>query len=63
MKKSIKIKIPTQTPRNPLVVPSRQRRAGPMKDRRSSRGGSANSQRELLEQWEEDSALDDFDDE
>ena len=55
MKKTLKIKIPKQTPRNPLVVPSRQRRAGPMKDRRSSRGGSVNSQRDLLDEWEEDS--------
>jgi hypothetical protein len=58
MKKTIKIKIPTQAPRNPVVVPARQRRAGPMKDGRSSKGGTVNSQRELLEQWKEDAEQD-----
>jgi predicted Rossmann fold nucleotide-binding protein DprA/Smf involved in DNA uptake len=36
--------------RNPFAVAARQRRAGPMRDRRAPRGGAHNEQRELLEE-------------
>lgn len=45
-----KPKKPRKGPRNPLVIPSRQRKAGPHKDKRV-KGGNKNEQRELMEEF------------
>lgn len=36
--------VPKKKPRNEYILPARQRPAGPMKDRRTPRGGSGNEQ-------------------
>ncbi len=40
--------------RNPFSTHAKGRKAGPMKDRRTPRGGTRNEQRELLDEHEED---------
>ena len=52
--KKIKIKLPKKKPRNPVALPAKQMKAGPMKDRRSPRGGAINKQDKWLEEVEED---------
>lgn len=47
MKKKQK-KLPKR--RNPYALPAKQRRAGPMKDRRTPRGGTKNKQREYMDE-------------
>jgi hypothetical protein len=58
MRKIIKIKIPKAQPRNPVALPARLRKAGPLKDRRDPKGGTRNLQNKWLEEWEEDSLSD-----
>lgn len=52
--KSTKIRIKLPKKRNPLVIDARQRRAGPMKDRRTPRGGSKNKLKEFEEEYDEE---------
>lgn len=44
-------KKPRKGPRNPTVIPARQRNGGPMKDKREPRGGNRNEQKDLLEEF------------
>jgi len=40
MKKKITIKVPRPKPRNPVALPAKRRKAGPLKDRRKPKGGA-----------------------
>lgn len=42
--------------RNPFALAARRRPAGPMKHRRSGRGGARNLQRESLTEWADERA-------
>lgn len=39
-KTKITIKVPRPKPRNPVALPAKKRKAGPLKDRRTPRGGA-----------------------
>lgn len=39
-KTKITIKVPRPKPRNPVALPAKKRKAGPLKDRREERGGA-----------------------
>jgi hypothetical protein len=54
MKKKVKIKVPRPKPRNPVALPAKQRKAGPLKDRRKPKGGATNIHRKLLEKLDEE---------
>lgn len=54
------IKVPKVKPRNPHALDAKQRHAGAMKDRRAPRGGAANKQAEILQQYKDECADEDF---
>jgi hypothetical protein len=49
MSRKMTIKVEKIKPRNPYVVPSRQKRGGPMKDRRSKRQNNVDYVDESIE--------------
>jgi len=54
-KLKITLKVPRPRPRNPVALPAKKRRAGPLKDRRTPRGGAKNP--DWQEEMEEDGLL------
>lgn len=50
------ISIPQSTPRNPGALAAMQRKGGAMKHKNTAKGGQRNAQRDLLDEWYEDTA-------